>query len=58
MGRGFESLLDHKKNKRIVRNELSAFIIVFRLVRDIVANYKTTRYAGVATKVIQKNHLA
>ena len=34
------------------------FIIVFRLVRDIVANHKTTRYAGAATKVIQKNHLA
>ena len=30
------------------------FIIVFRLVRDIVANHKTTRYAGAATKVIQK----
>ena len=37
----------------------SAFvIIVFRLVRDVVANHKTTRYAGAATKVIQKNHLA
>ena len=34
------------------------FIIVFRLVRDVVANHKTTRYAGAATKVIQKNHLA
>ena len=33
-------------------------IIVFRLVRDVVANHKTTRYAGAATKVIQKNHLA
>ena len=32
--------------------------IVFRLVRDVVANHKTTRYAGAATKVIQKNHLA
>lgn len=32
-------------------------IIVFRLVRDVVANHKTTRYAGAATKVIQKNHL-
>jgi len=30
------------------------FIIVFRLVRDVVASHKTTRYAGVATKVIQK----
>ena len=30
-------------------------IIVFRLVRDVVANHKTTRYAGAATKVIQKN---
>ena len=37
---------------------LEAFIIVFRLVRDVVANHKTTRYAGAATKVIQKNHLA
>ena len=34
------------------------FIIVFRLVCDIVAKHKTTRYAGTATKVIQKNHLA
>ena len=25
MGRGFESLLDHQRNKRIARNELSAF---------------------------------
>ena len=33
---------------------LAYFIIVFRLVRDIVANHKTTRYAGAATKVIQK----
>ena len=30
------------------------FIIAFRLVRDIVANHETTRYAGAATKVIQK----
>ena len=30
------------------------FIIVFRLVRNIVANHKTTRYAGAAMKVIQK----
>ena len=36
----------------------TALIIVFRLVRDVVANHKTTRYAGAATKVIQKNHLA
>ena len=36
----------------------SFLIIVFRLVRDVVANHKTTRYAGAATKVIQKNHLA
>ena len=35
-----------------------SIIIVFRLVRDVVANHKTTRYAGAATKVIQKNHLA
>ena len=34
------------------------FIIVFRLVHDVVANHKTTHYAGAATKVIQKNHLA
>ena len=33
-------------------------VIVFRLVRDVVANHKTARYAGAATKVIQKNHLA
>ena len=30
----------------------SAFVIVFRLVRDVVANHKTTRYTGAATKVI------
>ena len=24
-------------------------VIVFRLVRDVVANHKTTRYAGAAT---------
>ena len=35
-----------------------SFIIVFRLVRDVVANHKTPRYAGAATKVIQKNPLA
>ena len=34
--------------------EVEPFIIVFRLVRDVVANHKTTRYAGAATKVIQK----
>lgn len=39
-------------------SEWSFSIIVFRLVRDVVANHKTTRYAGAATKVIQKNHLA
>ena len=33
-------------------------VIVFRLVRDVVANHKTIRYAGAATKVIQKSHLA
>ena len=32
----------------------SILFIVFRLVRDVVANHKTTRYAGAATKVIQK----
>ena len=37
---------------------VGAYFIVFRLVRDVVANHKTTRYAGAATKVIQKNHLA
>ena len=37
---------------------VARFVIVFRLVRDVVANHKTTRYAGAATKVIQKNHLA
>ena len=42
---------DHKR-------EHYYLIIVFRLVRDVVANHKTTRYAGAATKVIQKNHLA
>ena len=30
------------------------FIVVFRLARDVVASYKTIRYAGAATKVIQK----
>ena len=33
---------------------MSFCFIVFRLVRDVVANHKTTRYAGAATKVIQK----
>lgn len=42
----------------LVMHPVFAFIIVFRLVRDVVANHKTTRYAGAATKVIQKNHLA
>ena len=41
-----------------VKAATNLFIIVFRLVRDVVANHKTTRYAGAATKVIQKNHLA
>ena len=30
------------------------FTIVFRLVRDVVPNHKTTRYAGTVRKVIQK----
>ena len=42
----------------MLRNERLSFFIVFRLVRDVVANHKTTRYAGAATKVIQKNPLA
>ena len=29
-------------------------VIVFRLVRDVVANHKTTRYAGAATKSYTK----
>ena len=41
-----------------ILQEASILFIVFRLVRDVVANHKTTRYAGAATKVIQKNHLA
>ena len=45
-------------NNGIYQTIDAVFIIVFRLVRDVVANHKTTRYAGVATKVIQKNHLA
>lgn len=36
---------------------MTFLIIVFRLVRDVVANHKITRYADVATKVIQKNTL-
>ena len=51
-----------KNNSIIVGRDNSGndshIIIVFRLVRDVVANHKTTRYAGAATKVIQKNHLA
>ena len=47
-----------KQEKKDRAATLSFFIIVFRLVRDVVANHKTTRYAGAATKVIQKNHLA
>ena len=43
---------DGDTTKSRVRTRL--FIIVFRLVRDVVANHKTTRYAGAATKVIQK----
>ena len=46
------------KHGRELNNFLPCFVIVFRLVRDVVANHKTTRYAGAATKVIQKNHLA
>lgn len=45
-------LIGVKKNHRLSR--WVAFVIVFRLVRDVVANHKTTRYAGAATKVIQK----
>ena len=45
-------------NKAPFTMQKGALIIVFRLVRDVVANHKTTRYAGAATKVIQKNHLA
>jgi len=56
-----DTLLTYLHNAKaklfILKNSL-AFIIVFRLVRDVVANHKTTRYAGAATKVIQKNHLA
>ena len=36
------------------KDSFPCFIIVFRLVRDVIANHKTTRYAGAATKVIQK----
>jgi hypothetical protein len=53
------SNLTLKTNRMWIAYEQSTFfIIVFRLVRDVVANHKTTRYAGAATKVIQKNHLA
>ena len=51
-------VLNRHKNKRGNVVDVAPFIIVFRLVRDVVANHKTTRYAGAATKVIQKNHLA
>ena len=54
-------VLNWHKNKRGNVVDVAPFIswfIVFRLVRDVVANHKTTRYAGAATKVIQKNHLA
>ena len=51
-----------REHKSLLNNAIRldgvVFIIVFRLVRDVVANHKTTRYAGAATKVIQKNHLA
>lgn len=30
------------------------FVIVLSLVCDVVASHKTTRYAGVVTKIIQK----
>ena len=46
------------KNNKEARLAGLFYFIVFRLVRDVVANHKTTRYAGAATKVIQKNHLA
>ena len=45
-------------SKKDLQQTVGPYIIVFRLVRDVVANHKTTRYAGAATKVIQKNHLA
>ena len=48
----------HKKTSVVYITTEVIFIIVVRLVRDVVANHKTTRYAGAATKVIQKNHLA
>ena len=51
-----------REHKSLLNNAIRldgvVFVIVFRLVRDVVANHKTTRYAGAATKVIQKNHLA
>ena len=48
----------YRRYRNRVAEMLRGFLIVFRLVRDVVANHKTTRYAGAATKVIQKNHLA
>lgn len=43
-----------KNMKGAVTKQPLFYIIVFRLVRDVVANHKTTRYAGAAMKVIQK----
>ena len=51
-------LQTNKQEPTSIKLEAGSFIIVFRMVRDVVANHKTTRYAGAATKVIQKNHLA
>ena len=48
----------NNKKTRTAKLYASFLFIVFRLVRDVVANHKTTRYADAATKVIQKNHLA
>ena len=31
----------------------SAFVIVFRLVRDVVANHKTTRFTGGSDYFVQ-----
>jgi len=39
VGRGFESLLDHQRNKRIARNELSAFLCVNAPKRQLVIIY-------------------
>ena len=45
----------YRRYRNRVAEMLRGFLfIVFRLVRDVVANHKTTRYAGAATKVIQK----